>query len=47
MTCNDTGYQAIEFDKDTHLPMVSLESVLIQFIKEIILIQLNIYLGQT
>jgi len=22
MTCNDTGYQAIEFDKDTHLPMV-------------------------
>ena len=25
MTCNDTGYQAIEFDKDTHLPMVSLE----------------------
>lgn len=22
MTCNDTGYQAIEFDKDTHLPKV-------------------------
>merc|ERR1719220_3221520 len=26
MTCNDTGYQAIEFDKDTHLPMVKLDS---------------------
>jgi len=22
MTCNDTGYQAIEFDAETHLPMV-------------------------
>ena len=22
MTCNDTGYQAIEFDADTHLPKV-------------------------
>ena len=22
MTCNDTGYQAIEFDPETHLPMV-------------------------
>ena len=21
MTCNDTGYQAIEFDAETHLPM--------------------------
>jgi len=23
MTCNDTGYQAIEFDKDTHIPKVN------------------------
>ena len=23
MTCNDTGYQAIEFDAETHLPKVS------------------------
>ncbi len=22
MTCNDTGYQAIEFDAETHLPKV-------------------------
>ena len=47
MTCNDTGYQAIEFDKDTHLPTVSLGNILIQFIKLIILIQLNNHLGQT
>ena len=20
MTCNDTGYQAIEFDEETHIP---------------------------
>ncbi len=26
MTCNDTGYQAIEFDKDTHLPFVKNEN---------------------
>ncbi|KAG2393468.1 hypothetical protein C9374_006999 [Naegleria lovaniensis] len=25
MTCNDSGYQAISFDKDTHLPKVSEE----------------------
>ena len=24
MTCNDTGYQAIEFDAETHLPKVSI-----------------------
>ena len=24
MTCNDTGYQAIEFDAETHIPKVSL-----------------------
>lgn len=23
MTCADSGYQAIEFDKDTHLPHVN------------------------
>ena len=23
MTCNDTGYQAIEFDPETHLPTVN------------------------
>lgn len=23
MTCNDSGYQAITFDKDTHLPNVT------------------------
>ena len=23
MTCNDTGYQAIEFDPETHLPTVT------------------------
>ena len=22
MTCNDTGYQAIQFDPETHLPKV-------------------------
>jgi dihydropyrimidine dehydrogenase (NADP+) len=22
MTCNDTGYQAIEFDPETHIPTV-------------------------
>ena len=22
MTCNDTGYQAIEFDAETHIPKV-------------------------
>lgn len=26
MTCNDTGYQAIEFDKETHLPTVKNDS---------------------
>ncbi len=25
MTCNDTGYQAIEFDAQTHLPLVTEE----------------------
>jgi len=25
MTCNDSGYQAIEFDQDTHLPHVTTE----------------------
>jgi hypothetical protein len=24
MTCNDTGYQAIEFDSETHLPRYEL-----------------------
>ena len=24
MTCNDTGYQAIEFDAETHIPKVIL-----------------------
>lgn len=23
MTCNDSGYQAIEFDPDTHIPIVT------------------------
>ena len=23
MTCNDTGYQAISFDEETHLPKVN------------------------
>jgi len=23
MTCNDSGYQSIKFDKDTHLPSVT------------------------
>ena len=23
MTCNDTGYQAIEFDAETHIPKVN------------------------
>jgi len=23
MTCNDSGYQAIRFDADTHLPVVT------------------------
>ena len=23
MTCNDTGYQAISFDEETHLPVVN------------------------
>ena len=27
MTCNDTGYQAIEFDAETHIPKVSLTFV--------------------
>ena len=26
MTCNDTGYQAIQFDPETHLPKVTLTS---------------------
>lgn len=26
MTCNDTGYQAIEFDQETHLPTVKNDS---------------------
>ena len=32
MTCNDTGYQAIEFDAETHLPMVKNDACTGKFI---------------
>ena len=34
MTCNDTGYQAIEFDAETHIPKVIHFSILKQIDQE-------------